>query len=57
MLVLSRKKGEGIQIGDAVVTVVDIRGTIVRLGIEADREIPIVRLELVEGDKEESDDV
>lgn len=46
MLVLSRKKGEQIQIdGVITITVVEVRGDKVRLGIEAPREIPIVRPE------------
>lgn len=48
MLVLSRKSGESIQIGDAVVTVVRSRNGTVRLAIEAPREVPIVRTELRE---------
>lgn len=43
MLVLSRKKGERILVGEVVLTVVEIRGDKVRLGIEADRNIPIQR--------------
>lgn len=48
MLVLSRKKSESIQIGpDIVVTVVDIRGGKVRIGIQAPKEVSVVRSELV----------
>lgn len=44
MLVLSRKLGERIYIGDSiVVTVVDIDRGKVRLGIEAPRDIEILR--------------
>lgn len=44
MLVLSRKKDESIVIGDnIVVTVIEIRGNKVRLGIEAPEEVPIHR--------------
>ena len=48
MLVLSRKKGETIFIGDVKVTIIDVRGDRVRVGIEAPKEIPIVREELKE---------
>ncbi len=47
MLVLSRKVGERILIGDNIaVTVVRITGGGVRLGIEAPAEMPVVREEL-----------
>lgn len=49
MLVLSRKVGEKIHIGnDIVLTVVLIRGGSIRLGIEAPVTTTIVRGELVE---------
>ena len=48
MLVLSRKLGEKIQIGeDICITVVDIDRGKIRLGIEAPREVPIFRQELL----------
>lgn len=48
MLVLSRKKNESIVIdGGITITVVEVRGDKVRLGIEAPREIPVMRAELV----------
>ena len=47
MLVLSRKSMERIQIGDSiVVTVLEIRGNKVRIGIEAPKEIHVLRAEL-----------
>ena len=47
MLVLSRHRDESIMIGDnIVVTVVDIRGDKVRLGIEAPTQIPVHRQEI-----------
>ena len=47
MLVLSRKKSESIVINDNItITVVEVRGDKVRLGIEAPREIPIHRSEV-----------
>lgn len=47
MLVLSRKKNESIVVNDSIViTVVEIRGDKVRLGIEAPREVPIHRSEV-----------
>ena len=47
MLVLSRKKNESIIINDNItVTVIEIRGDKVRLGIEAPKEIPIHRSEV-----------
>ncbi|MFO0919465.1 MAG: carbon storage regulator [Planctomycetaceae bacterium] len=48
MLVLSRRPGERIQIGDNIfVTVVRIGPNTVRIGIEAPREMNVVRGELV----------
>ena len=52
MLVLSRQRDESIMIGDKIViTVVDIRGDKVRLGIEAPQEIPVHRQEVYEAIK------
>lgn len=49
MLVLSRQRDESIIIGDnIVITVVDIRGDKVRLGINAPSEIPVHRSEVYE---------
>lgn len=56
MLVLSRKKSERIVIdGNIVITVVDVRGDKVRLGIEAPREVPIHRSEVQAAIKSEQE--
>lgn len=55
MLVLSRQRDETIMIGDDVeVTVVDIRGDKVRLGITAPKEITVHRKEVYEAIKREN---
>ena len=55
MLVLSRQRDESIIIGDnIVVTIVDIRGDKVRLGIEAPGEIPVHRREVYEAIQREN---
>ena len=49
MLVLSRKKNESIVINnDIIITVVEIRGDKVRLGIVAPKEVPVHRQEVYE---------
>jgi carbon storage regulator len=49
MLVLSRKKNESIIINDnVVVTVIDVRGDKVRIGIEAPRDVSVHRQEVLE---------
>jgi carbon storage regulator len=56
MLVLSRHRDESIMIGDdVVVTIVDIRGDKVRLGIEAPQDIPVHRQEVYEAIKRENE--
>ena len=55
MLVLSRQRDESIMIGDnIVITIVDIRGDKVRLGINAPTEIPVHRQEVYEAIQREN---
>jgi carbon storage regulator len=55
MLVLSRQRDESIMIGDSiVVTIVDIRGDKVRLGINAPAEVPVHRQEVYEAIQREN---
>lgn len=55
MLVLSRQRDESIYIGDDIVlTVVDIRGDKVRLGIKAPNSVPVHREEVYEAIKKEA---
>lgn len=55
MLVLSRQRDESIIIGDnVVITVVDVRGDKVRLGIDAPTEIPVHRREVYEAIQREN---
>jgi carbon storage regulator len=55
MLVLSRHRDESIMIGDnIVVTIVDIRGDKVRLGINAPTEVPVHRQEVYEAIQREN---
>ena len=57
MLVLSRHRDESIMIGDdVVITIVDIRGDKVRLGIKAPQEIPVHRQEVYDAIKRENQD-
>ncbi len=52
MLVLSRKVNETIIINDnIVITVVDIRGDKVRLGVEAPKDVPVHRQEVYDAIK------
>ena len=47
MLVLSRKRGEGIVVGDEVtLTVLEVRGDRVKLGLDGPAEVPIHREEI-----------
>lgn len=49
MLVLTRKRGEQILIGDdIVITLLDVRGDGVRIGVDAPRGVTIQRLEVMQ---------
>ncbi len=55
MLVLTRKKGEILAIGeDIFISVIDVRGDSVRLGIEAPKSIPVWRKEVLDEIVEEN---
>ena len=55
MLVLSRYKDQSIYIGDdIVVTIVDVRGDRIRLGIEAPATVPVHRQEIYEAIRREN---
>jgi carbon storage regulator len=57
MLVLSRQKDESIMIGDNVeITIVDVRGDKVRLGIAAPKDIPVHRKEVYEAIQREKNE-
>jgi len=56
MLVLSRKKKESIMIGDDVeITIVDVIGDKVRLGIIAPKSVPVHRREVFDAIKLEQE--
>ena len=60
MLALSRKKGEALFINNNIeVTVLEVKGDQVKVGIEAPREIPVYRkevyLQIQEANKASSD--
>lgn len=56
MLVLSRQKDESIMIGDNVeITIVDVRGDKVRLGISAPRDVTVHRKEIYLAIQKEKD--
>ncbi|MBM4118587.1 carbon storage regulator CsrA [bacterium] len=53
MLVLSRKRDQSIIVGESIkITVVDVRGDTVQLGIEAPRQITIYREEIYDAIRE-----
>lgn len=55
MLVLTRKKGQSIMVGDEIeISVVEINGDAIRLGIRAPRDVSIYRREIYEAILEEN---
>ena len=55
MLILTRKQGESVAIGDDIqVTVVEIQGKLVKLGVKAPREIAVHRQEIYEKIQQEN---
>lgn len=60
MLVLSRKKNESVVINnDIVITVIEIRGDKIRLGIAAPKDVPVHRQEVydaIHGQQKPADD-
>ena len=57
MLVLSRQRDETIIIGDNIrITIVDVRGDKVRIGIDAPRDVTVHRQEIYEAIKREMDE-
>ena len=54
MLCLTRKVDEAVRIGDGVrIVIVEIRGDRVRLGIDADRDVPVHREEIYQAIRRE----
>jgi carbon storage regulator len=57
MLILTRKIGESLKIGDDItVTVLGNKGQSVRLGIDAPKDVPVHRQEVFERIKKEHED-
>ena len=49
MLVLSRRPGESVVVGDDVtITVLEVRGDVIRIGIDAPRSVAVHRAELLQ---------
>jgi carbon storage regulator len=55
MLILSRKVNEKIMIGDDIsISIIDVRGDQVRLGVEAPRSVKVFRQEVFDAIKAEN---
>ena len=49
MLILTRKPGKAVRIGDSIeVYILEVKGDLVRLGIQAPRDVAIVRHEMID---------
>ena len=58
MLVLSRKIGESVMIGERIVVkVLSTHGDYARIGVEAPKEVRVDRLEAVRGESDGRDEV
>jgi carbon storage regulator len=56
MLILTRRPGESIQVGEDIeISVIEIRGNQVRLGINAPAEVLVLRSELLESKSQAAD--
>lgn len=57
MLVLSRKKGQSIVVQDKIeITVLEVEGDTIKLGISAPKEVSIIRKELLQSVQESNRD-
>lgn len=55
MLVLTRKKNQGIMLGDSIkIMILEIKDDTIRIGIDAPREVTILRSELYQAVREEN---
>jgi carbon storage regulator len=55
MLILSRKSGEKIVVGDdVIISVIEVRGDQIKLGIEAPRHVKVYRQEVFDSIQEEN---
>lgn len=54
MLVISRKEGETVVVGDAVIRILHSSSSRVSIGIEATKDVRVLRGELIEKDRKEA---